>query len=134
MLKGGTDTVQGRRKQFYIDTGKCIEARSADPKFFTFIIQSSGLALVPPLCFARTVNWQTITLRWLDWPYYGHSSLSLLCCESSFALLGEQTTSLIYLTTSGSTNCLQTTQSQVLVHVYLACVNYAKLGRIVCII
>ena len=31
MLKGGADTVQGHRKQFCIWTGKCIEARSADP-------------------------------------------------------------------------------------------------------
>ena len=60
MFKGGSDTVQGHRKQFCIRTVKCIEARSADlaarsaEKFFTFIIQSSGLALVPPLCFVRT--------------------------------------------------------------------------------
>ena len=52
MLKGGTNTVQGRRKQIDIDAGKCIEARSAESsalraeKIFTFIIQSSGLALV----------------------------------------------------------------------------------------
>jgi len=45
----------------------CLDlSRSADSsakKFFTFIIQSSGLALVPPLCFARTANWWTITPR-----------------------------------------------------------------------
>ena len=57
MLKGGADTVQGHRKQFCIRSGKCIEARiapirprEARKKIFTFIIQSSGLALVPPFC------------------------------------------------------------------------------------
>ena len=60
MLKGGADTVHGHRKQFCISgTGTAegsAKRRVARKKIFTFIIQSSGLALVPPLCFARTAT------------------------------------------------------------------------------